>query len=213
MYTNSLWEQGDNSDPSVCRVMAYEPYTDAISLYAFAEDLETDIGYVEYWDGDPSIEGSVLLGWSDVSSDSYNYLWATDPEGSDDGWHFIYAQAFDLAGNSLISSAIEINVYSVDRIIPSVVELIALEPFTGTINLYANAYDGETGIAIVEYWDGDPSIEGSIFLGSSDVSSNSYNFLWINPDNGIATTLTTGIERYFATSRRILRFENIVKTI
>jgi hypothetical protein len=174
----------DNADPSVCRVMAYEPYTDAINLYAFAEDFETEIAYVEYWNGDPDVMGSVLLGWSDVSSDSFNYLWATDPEGSDDGWHSIYAKAFDLAGNSLVSTSIQINVYSIDSTIPSFVEFMANGPFTGDINLFANAYDGETGIAIVEYWDGDPSTEGSVFLGNSDVSSNAYNAIWITDPDG-----------------------------
>ena len=179
----------DNIDPSICRVMAYEPYTEAINLYSFAEDLTTAISYVEYWDGDPSVEGSIILGWSDVSSNSFNYLWATDPDGSDDGWHSIYAKAFDQAGNSLISTSIQIKVYSFDSIIPSFVEIFAYGPFTGTINLYANAYDEESGISLVEYWEGNPSVNGSIFLGSSDVSSTSYNFLWITDpdgtDNGI----------------------------
>ena len=111
-------------------------------------------------------------------------MWETDPEGSDDGWHSIYAKAYDLAGNALISSASQIEVYSLDSIVPSLVELIAFGPFTGNINLYANVYDGESGIAFVEYWDGDPSLENSVLLGWSDVSGNSYNLLWITDPYG-----------------------------
>ncbi|WP_457916649.1 right-handed parallel beta-helix repeat-containing protein [Candidatus Lokiarchaeum ossiferum] len=100
----------DNTAPSECHLIAYEPYYDAIPLYATATDDETDIAYIEYWDGDPVTEGSILLGWSDVSSDSYRFIWSTDPNGDDNGIHQIYAKAFDLAGNSKVSSGLTLNV-------------------------------------------------------------------------------------------------------
>lgn len=100
----------DNADPTICEVIAYAPFCNVIPLFACADDLETDIGYVEYWDGDPNLEESILLGWSDVKSDSYRFLWATDPGKADYGIHNIFAKAFDLAGNSLLSSPKQINV-------------------------------------------------------------------------------------------------------
>ncbi|MHA1521024.1 MAG: right-handed parallel beta-helix repeat-containing protein [Promethearchaeota archaeon] len=103
----------DNADPNICRVMVYEPYRDAINLYAFAEDLETGIAYVEYWDGDPFNTTSILLGTSDIASDSYRFIWTTDPSGGDNGLHTIYARAYDRAGNFLTSDTVTIMVTNI----------------------------------------------------------------------------------------------------
>ncbi|NVM54458.1 MAG: hypothetical protein HWN66_12210, partial [Candidatus Helarchaeota archaeon] len=100
----------DNILPTTCQARAYEPYRDAINLYVNAFDADSGIEYVEYWDGDPDNPGSTLLGISYEPSSSFNFVWATAPNGADDGTHYIYARAYDKAGNYLDSSAIDIKV-------------------------------------------------------------------------------------------------------
>ncbi len=102
----------DNVLPTVCQARVYGPYTGAISLYANVWDADSGIDYVEYWDGDPTNPNSTLLGMSFDASSSYSFAWATDPSGLDDGLHYIYARAYDEAGNYLDSTSFEINVYS-----------------------------------------------------------------------------------------------------
>jgi hypothetical protein len=100
----------DNRIPETCFLSAYEPYEGPIALYTIAFDSDSGIAYVEYWDGDPTNQSSVFLGRSSDSSSSYRYIWATDPNGTDDGLHYIYARAYDKAGNILDSNGIEIEV-------------------------------------------------------------------------------------------------------
>jgi hypothetical protein len=102
----------DNLNPTTCQARSYGPYRGAIELYANVYDADSGIGYVEYWDGDPSNPNSTLLGTSYDSSNSYLFTWATDPGGSDNGVHSIYARAYDQAGNYLDSSLLEISVES-----------------------------------------------------------------------------------------------------
>ncbi|MFX0102267.1 MAG: hypothetical protein ACFFCS_22060, partial [Candidatus Hodarchaeota archaeon] len=103
----------DNAAPYRCSVMAYTPYEKVIPLYASVRDNESGIDYVEYWLGIPDAPGSTYLGMSDLPSTAYEYLWATDPGGADDGTHLIYARTFDKAGNSLNSKPIEIQVQNI----------------------------------------------------------------------------------------------------
>ena len=98
--------------PSSCQARAYDPFRGAINLYANVFDADSGIAYVAYWDGDPNTPGSVLLGISSDSSSSFNFVWATDPSGGDDGIHYIYARGYDRAGNYRTSPAIEIQVDS-----------------------------------------------------------------------------------------------------
>ncbi len=100
----------DNILPSIYHVRAYEPFRDAINLYASVFDSDSGIDYVEYWKGSPSDQNSELLGISFDSSSSFNFIWATDPEGSDDGVHYVYARVFDRAGNLIDSTGIVINI-------------------------------------------------------------------------------------------------------
>ncbi|MFX1449428.1 MAG: hypothetical protein ACFFCM_01215 [Promethearchaeota archaeon] len=102
----------DNVVPTVCQARAYGPFTGAINLYANVWDADSGIDYVEYWDGDPLNPNSTFLGRSYDSSSSYSFVWATDPGGADDGLHYIYARAYDRAGNHLDSTLLEINVNS-----------------------------------------------------------------------------------------------------
>lgn len=102
----------DNVNPSLCQVMVYPPYTNTINLYARAADEGTGISYVEYWDGSPSEASSILLGTSMSSENAFRFIWTTDPFGSDNGTHQIYARAFDYAGNTLTSDPQEINIFS-----------------------------------------------------------------------------------------------------
>ncbi|HUX98033.1 MAG TPA: SHOCT domain-containing protein [Candidatus Deferrimicrobium sp.] len=102
----------DNVKPTTCQARSYGPYLGAIPLYANVYDADSGIECVQYWDGDPSNPNSTLLGTSYDSSNSYLYTWATDPAGSDDGLHYIYARAFDQAGNYLDSSLFELTVES-----------------------------------------------------------------------------------------------------
>nr|MDO8115237.1 hypothetical protein [Candidatus Sigynarchaeota archaeon] len=100
----------DNSAPSSCSAIAYGPYSAAINLYTNTFDAESGIDHVEYWDGVPSSTGSKLLGVAFDPGNSYNFVWATSPGGSDDGVHHVYARAFDRAGNSLVSPVLDIDV-------------------------------------------------------------------------------------------------------
>ncbi|NVM29598.1 MAG: right-handed parallel beta-helix repeat-containing protein [Candidatus Helarchaeota archaeon] len=100
----------DNVLPTVCQARAYEPFRGAIHLYANVFDADSGIENVEYWDGVPSNPSSTLLGISYDSSSSFNFVWATDPNGADDGIHDIYARGYDRAGNYLDSAAIILNV-------------------------------------------------------------------------------------------------------
>ncbi|MFX0099451.1 MAG: hypothetical protein ACFFCS_07710 [Candidatus Hodarchaeota archaeon] len=103
----------DNAVPTRCSVIAYTPYEKIIPLYASVLDGESGIDHVEYWLGNPSGSGSRLLGSSDDPNRAYEYLWATDPGGADDGLQVVYAVAYDKAGNSLTSEPFEINVENV----------------------------------------------------------------------------------------------------
>ncbi len=114
----------DNLKPTTCQARSYGPYIGAIKLYANANDGDSGIEYVEYWDGDPSNPNSTLIGTSYDSSNSYLFTWATDPGGSQDGLHYIYARAYDKAGNYLDSSVFEITVASHAPI--NVTELLTL---------------------------------------------------------------------------------------
>ncbi|MFX0097995.1 MAG: right-handed parallel beta-helix repeat-containing protein [Candidatus Hodarchaeota archaeon] len=100
----------DNTPPSHCILMAYTPYEKVIPLYASVQDNKSGIDRVEYWLGDPTSQGGILLGSSNDPNQAYRFLWATDPEGGNDGPHAIYARVYDRAGNYLDSSAFEINV-------------------------------------------------------------------------------------------------------
>jgi hypothetical protein len=102
----------DNVIPTQCQAQAYGPYRAAINLYTNAFDADSGIEYVEYWDGDPTEPTSILLGRSYNPSNSYNFIWATDPNGADDGTHHIYARAYDRAGNHMDSTQI---VFKVDN--------------------------------------------------------------------------------------------------
>ncbi|MHA1946037.1 MAG: hypothetical protein ACXAC6_02100 [Candidatus Hodarchaeales archaeon] len=68
------------------------------------------LSYVEYWDGDPTNSSSTLIGLGIDASTSYRYIWATDTNGSNDGFHSIFARAYDKAGNYRDSTGIEIQV-------------------------------------------------------------------------------------------------------
>ena len=102
--------QVDNVLPIICEVRAYGPFTGAVNLYTNTFDSDSGIILVEYWDGVPDGPQSTLLGIGYDPSSSFNYIWPTDPSGSDDGIHYVYARAYDRAGNYLTSSAIEIQV-------------------------------------------------------------------------------------------------------
>lgn len=102
----------DNILPTVCDIRVYPPFTGAIPLYADCFDADSGISYVEYWSGDPSNPSSTLLGVSTASSNAFKFIWATDPSGTDDGVHYLYALAYDQAGNSLVSAPIEVTVDS-----------------------------------------------------------------------------------------------------
>ncbi|MFX0098778.1 MAG: hypothetical protein ACFFCS_04295, partial [Candidatus Hodarchaeota archaeon] len=108
--SDPLLVQIDNVLPASCEMVAYSPFSGPISLYATAFDADSGIDYIEYWDGDPALPGSTLLGTSVDSSNAYLFTWATDPGGSDDGSHSLHAVAFDRAGNSLASRAFVISV-------------------------------------------------------------------------------------------------------
>jgi hypothetical protein len=95
-----------------CTARAYAPYRDAIKLYANTFDADSGIQYVEYWDGLPGGPGSTLIGISYDAGNAFLCTWATDPGGTNDGLHYIYARAYDRAGNALTSSAIEVQVDS-----------------------------------------------------------------------------------------------------
>ena len=109
----------DNVLPRNCDLRAYEPYREAIRLYANAFDADSGIFNVEYWDGVPEASNSTLLGISYDASSSFQYIWATDSAGTDDGIHHIYARAYDRAGNSLDSLQVEIKVVNVDNTKPT----------------------------------------------------------------------------------------------
>ena len=94
----------DNNIPSICQALSFEAYTGVYNLYANVLDGESGIAYVEYWDGDPSSTGT-YLGTSQAANELYSFMWATDPEGSEDGTHNIFACAYDRAGNFLMSNA------------------------------------------------------------------------------------------------------------
>lgn len=105
----------DNVLPEYCQLSAYGTYEGPISLYTSTYDKDSSISYVEYWDGDPNNLSSTLLGVSSDASTSYRYIWATDPLGSDDGIHYIYARAYDKAGNYLDSISFEMEVDTYDE--------------------------------------------------------------------------------------------------
>ncbi len=100
----------DNKIPEKCQAVAYTPLRGAIPLYASTYDTDSGIAYVEYWDGFPENLDSILLGVSYDPSSSYNFIWATNPSGADDGVHTIYARAYDNAGNYLDSLPLVIQV-------------------------------------------------------------------------------------------------------
>jgi hypothetical protein len=110
IVSTSIQVKIDNRLPETCFLSAYEPYEGPIALYTTAFDSDSGIDYVEYWDGDPTNQSSVFIGLSTDASSSYRYIWATDPNGTNDGVHFIYARAYDKAGNILDSNGIEIEV-------------------------------------------------------------------------------------------------------
>jgi hypothetical protein len=93
--------------PELCAISSYDLFEGPITLYTTTFDADSGIAYVEYWDGDPTNLSSSLLGKSSDASTSYRYIWATDPNGSNDGLHFIYARAYDKAGNYLDSVGLE----------------------------------------------------------------------------------------------------------
>ncbi len=103
----------DNINPDSCQARAYGPYREDIRLYANCFDADSGIEYVEYWDGDPDTPGSTFIGVSYDSSSSFQYVWATDPNGADDGVRLICARSFDKAGNHLDSTLLEITVDNV----------------------------------------------------------------------------------------------------
>ena len=116
--TNILISSGysveiDNILPVTSQVHVYAPYMNAINMYTSTFDDDSGIFYVEYWDGNPNESGSVLLGTSYSSDTSYRFIWATDPAGSDDGRHYIYARAYDKAGNYLDSQVFLVEVTNV----------------------------------------------------------------------------------------------------
>ncbi len=104
----------DNVDPISCQIITYGPYSAAIDLYSNSLDADSGIAYVEYWDGDPDLPGSVLLGISSNSAGAYHFIWATDPSGTDDGVHTVYTRAYDMAGNYLTSTPVIITVDNSD---------------------------------------------------------------------------------------------------
>lgn len=110
LISNKYRVQVDNIIPILCEVFIYEPYNDAITLYANALDLDSGIEYIEYWDGDPDDQNSTRLGISYDSSSAFQFIWLTDPNGIDDGIHNIYARAFDRAGTYLVSEPLQITV-------------------------------------------------------------------------------------------------------
>jgi len=102
--------QIDNILPESCRISSYDIFEGPITLYTSTYDADSGIAYVEYWDGDPTNQSSVLLGKSSDASTSYRFIWATDLNGSDDSLHYVYARAYDRAGNFLDSNGLEMEV-------------------------------------------------------------------------------------------------------
>ncbi|MHA1146364.1 MAG: hypothetical protein ACTSRW_16630 [Candidatus Helarchaeota archaeon] len=133
----------DNVLPSACEIRTYGPYRNAINLYARALDSDSGIEYVEYWDGNPGEQGSIYLGRVSSAENGYRLIWATDPLGSDDGIHHIYARAYDRAGNYLDSTAVTI---LVDNIQGNYQETIMAA--TPSILLLALLIGGAIGISI-----------------------------------------------------------------
>ncbi|NVM54562.1 MAG: SHOCT domain-containing protein, partial [Candidatus Helarchaeota archaeon] len=104
--------QIDNVIPNLSQVVAYGPFREAINLYANTFDADSGVEYVEYWDGDPTIPGSTLLGIGHDSSSSFSFTWTTDPGGTDDGVHYICVRTYDRAGKYNDSALFEITVDS-----------------------------------------------------------------------------------------------------
>ncbi len=102
--------QIDNVLPEFCQIASYGLFEGPISLYTTTFDTDSGISYVEYWNGDPTNASSNLLGSSSDASTSYRYIWATDPNGTDDGLHYIFARAYDRAGNFLDSKGLRMEV-------------------------------------------------------------------------------------------------------
>ncbi|MHA2156252.1 MAG: hypothetical protein ACXABU_12980, partial [Candidatus Hodarchaeales archaeon] len=136
--SSGIQVQIDNILPENCRISSYDIYEGPITLYTSTYDADSGIAYVEYWNGDPTNQSSTLLGVSSDASTSYRFIWATDLNGSDDGLHFIFARAYDKAGNYLDSNGLEMEVdtYKESRasfsglfvLLPSLVVLTVLYP-------------------------------------------------------------------------------------
>ncbi|MHA2176443.1 MAG: hypothetical protein ACXABI_16590, partial [Candidatus Hodarchaeales archaeon] len=110
--TSPVQVQIDNILPVNCQLFVYGPgiFEGPIALYTNTFDADSGIAYVEYWDGDPTNSSSTIIGLGIDASTSYRYIWATDTNGSNDGFHSIYARAYDKAGNYRDSTGIEIQV-------------------------------------------------------------------------------------------------------
>jgi hypothetical protein len=119
----------DNILPAMCQISSYDLFEGPITLYTTTFDADSGIAYVEYWDGDPTNISSRLIGKSTDASTSYRFIWATDPNGSDDGFHYIYARAYDRAGNYLDSSGLEMDVDTYKESRASFPGLLTLVPF------------------------------------------------------------------------------------
>jgi len=102
--------QIDNVLPEKCQIVTYGTNEGPIALYTNTFDVDSGIAYVEYWNGDPTNQSSSLIGLSSDASTSYRFIWATDPNGTDDGSHAIYARAYDKAGNYRDSIGFSMNV-------------------------------------------------------------------------------------------------------
>jgi hypothetical protein len=128
-------------------------------------------------------EGANKLGEDSDATGGYTYDWATD--ASNDGAHALTTVAIDVAGNSVISSTVNITVDNTDPTSVVITDPTAGQYKKGTVTIAATAADA-IGVQKVEFYDGDPGAGGTL-LGTDTTSAYSYAWVTSAANNGAHT--------------------------
>jgi hypothetical protein len=186
-YTSNPYEYGtlDRRPPKISEILELNEFIGGdVLVQALAQDDETGINNVKlYYDDDPVFNPPdtqllVTLTPADAISDVFDYIWSTTTLH---GTYYLFLMTEDNHTNVRISTGIKVQI---DNILPTNCQISSYGPYEGPITLYTNTYDADSGIAYVEYWDGDPTNSSSRLLGISSDASTSYRYIWATDLNG-----------------------------
>lgn len=209
----------DRRPPTISEITSQQQFAHGIAhLQVAGFDEETNVSYIKvYYSISPYFGiGAILIatinGSDPIALNSiyYNFTWNTN---NLEGTFYLFVDTYDNAvpvKNNLLSNPYKI---VIDNTPPNEAQVLVTQPYAGVYSLFAKASDNGTGIAYVQYWDGDPADASSSLIGTSSESSSGYNVMWVINQNGSDNGVHNIYVRVFDQAGNYLDSEPVLVTI